>query len=122
MLTRAGVKQEVGDDIDWDAVAAMTDEEAEAEDAAFNREVEGWVRDYQARLRTLTGLQRYRLERHHALVSLLRCRTRLDFYRREAMLNFMVARELALLKKRQSELLDWRRFLVTGIVPISGTN
>lgn len=122
MLTRANVKTEWSDDDEMDRYMQMSDAERAAYDAAFNREAEGWEREHAARLRRLTALQRYRYERHHSLISLLRCRSRLEMYRREAMLDFMAARETAFLKKRQSELLDWRRFLASGIEPARGDN
>lgn len=119
MLTRATTKIDwTGlDDTDWDVQMEKSDEILAAEEAAFDREMEIQARRYEQRLARMTPLQRYRWERHNLVVSALRCRVRRDKYRKTDFLAFMVAKEEAILKKRQMSMLDWRRFLVTGVVP-----
>jgi len=91
MITRASVRED-WPDVDWDEVLAKSDAEIAAEDAEFEREMATWQREHEARLASLTALQRYRYERHHLLVSLMRARIRLDMYRRESMFDFMLIR------------------------------
>lgn len=119
MLTRDSVKIEWSDDMDdqMHEAMAMSEEEQAAADAEFDRESLTWERRHKARLAAMNSLQRYRYERHHLLVSILRCRARRDNYRREGVFGFLVPGEEAILRKRQMAMMDWRRFLVTGIVP-----
>lgn len=75
--------------------------------------------ELQEKLRSFSLLKRYRYERHHLLVSALRCRDRrarwIDRY--DLGLEFMVTKETTILKKRQMAMVDWRRALVTGVLP-----
>jgi hypothetical protein len=119
MLTRASTAIEWSEmsDEDWDRIVNMTEEERAAEDAEFDRECATFEREHRQRLARLSVAQRYKYERRLLLTSLLRCRVRIDKYRREAMFDFLVEKERALLKSRQTELLDWRRYKITGQLP-----
>lgn len=124
MLTRANTKIDWSDDdIDWDEVMSKTPEQEAKDEAEFDRENATWAREYAQRMSRMSSLQRYRYERHHALVSCLRARTRLaNYLAMEFRLDFIIQKEAAFLKKRQLQLIDWRRFRSTGVLPTSGEN
>lgn len=117
MLTRKSTKIEL-DEIDYDEVMSQTPEQEAAADAEFEREQATWEREYWAKINRLTTLQRYRYERHHIIISLLRCRERLDRFAELKAPDFIMEREAAYLKKRQADCLGWRMFLRTGILPV----
>ena len=129
-LTRAGVERveeeierEVEDekDYDMDDWMAMSDEEHDQRLAETEREVIAYYAEREKRLAQLPRLARYRYERRYALYHLLKWHSMHDRMKsRFPDMDFLNEENAMIIKRRQAELLDWRRYLETGILPHAG--
>ena len=130
-LTRAAVariekeiEQEVEDekDYDMDDWMAMSDAEHDARLAETEREGIEAYQKRQRQLAQLPRLERYRYERRWALYHLLDWHTRHDRMKVAwpTGMDFIHDKNRAIIKRRQAELLDWRLYLRTGVLPSQG--
>jgi hypothetical protein len=129
-LTRADIarfekeiEREVEDekDYDMDDWMAMSDEEHETRIAEVERKSIELFEAQQRALSLLPRIDRYRHERRLALYYLLKWHAMHD--RMKAAwpeMDFLHEKNVAIIKRRQAQLLDWRRYLVTGILPHEG--
>ena len=117
-LTRDSVRLRFSE-IDYEKEMAKSAKQSKAEEDAIIKEIQTWGARYEKWRSSLSPLDRYRHERERLLVSVLRCRTRIEFYRQtgEDLWDFIINKENGILKRRQLALLNWRRFLITGIIP-----
>ena len=117
----ARLDREVEDerDYDMDDWMAMSDAEVDARFAEASRELLEAYDTRQRALAQMSRLDRYRLERREALYQLLLWHMRSERLRVLG-IDFIDRNHQAIIKRRQSELLDLRRYLRTGVVPHRG--
>lgn len=116
MLTRKSVEIKLDPDHE-DRCYTMTDVQLAAEERALDREIEIIEQRYAEKMRSMSVLQRYRHERREALIMLLRSRARRQRLIELNAPEFVIENDYAFFRKRQHTLLDWRRYLQTGILP-----
>lgn len=119
MITRKSVELEGPD---WDEMERrfnLSDEEQAREDVEFEAECDAYERRYKALMARLSVKQRYEYERRNALEALLRTRTRIDKMKTydQWFQEVVLPMQMAYFKRRQMQLLDWRRYRKTGILP-----
>jgi hypothetical protein len=114
------VEQDVEDekDYDMDDWMAMSDAEQDRRLAESEREASRHYAEQEKQLSQLPRLKRYRYERRLALYYLLKWHAMHDRIKTLCPdFDFMHTKNRAIIKRRQAQLLDWRRFLVTGVLP-----